>query len=47
MKDLTIPGIIRNSTLRKPYEAENSGRYICNMNQCERDASDRVGIARI
>jgi len=45
MKDHTIIGIRRNSTLRQPAEAENGGRYICNMEQCEREASDRVGIA--
>lgn len=45
MRDHTIPGIIRNSTIRKPAEHPHGGRYICNMEQCERDASDRVGIA--
>ncbi len=45
MKDHTIPGIIRNSTVRKPAKQDNGGRYICNMEQCERDSSDRVGIA--
>ena len=45
MKDHTIPGIIRNSTIRKPAEHPHGGRYICNMEQCQRDASDRVGIA--
>ena len=45
MRDHTIPGIIRNSTVRKPAQQDNGGRYICNMEQCQRDASDRVGIA--
>jgi hypothetical protein len=45
MKDHTRPGIRRASTLQLPAQPENGGRYICNMHQCEREASDRVGIA--
>lgn len=45
MRDHTIPGIIRNSTQRKPAQAPDGGRFICNMEQCERDSSARVGIA--
>lgn len=44
MKDHTIPGIIRNSTITKPHENADA-RYICNMEQCQRDKSPRVGIA--
>jgi hypothetical protein len=44
MKDHTIPGIIRNSTITKPHGTPES-RFICNMEQCQRDASNRVGIA--
>lgn len=44
MQDHTIAGVARPSSM-KGYHNASTSRYICNMDQCERVASDRVGIA--
>lgn len=44
MKDHTSPGTMRNSTLRRPDESDRS-QNLCNMDHCDRETSDRVGIA--
>ena len=44
MKDHTIYGTLRNSTLRKPHESDRASN-LCNMEHCDRETSDRVGIA--
>jgi hypothetical protein len=44
MKDHTSPGTMRNSILRRPDESDRT-RNLCNMDHCDRETSDRVGIA--
>lgn len=44
MKDHTIQGIRRPSTLESVGRREES-RYLCNMDHCERETSELVGIA--
>lgn len=45
MKDHTIIGIRHNSTIHKPLDGKDWSDRRCNMDQCDRKKSDRVGIA--
>jgi hypothetical protein len=44
MKDHTSNGVMRHSTIALPGETRRH-LWICNMEHCSREASDRVGIA--